>query len=130
MKKILIGIVLGVSPFFAIAEPIYLECSGTLADDPAKFEIKLDEESGKITHNNANGSGFNSEGFFSSEEVAYKQVRASDGIMVSHQINVSRVDLSYSADMHMYSIEYPDQISEHLLGKGKCVVKKVKKRAF
>lgn len=94
MKKIIMsGILLSISNV-AFAEPAYLECSSKNADGvESLYSIKLDESTGKITHTHGNGSAFNADGFFSANEITYKSVRDSGGLLISDQYTIDRSSL-------------------------------------
>ena len=78
----------------AHADPIYLDCSARSSDETHVFSVTLDEDTKKITHRNQNGNAFNAEGFFSADEIAYKNVTSVSGILITHQYTINRVDLS------------------------------------
>ncbi|MBI5450272.1 MAG: hypothetical protein HY940_02850 [Gammaproteobacteria bacterium] len=65
MKKFAIVLASIVTPALVYAEPVYLDCYTESQREKEIFSVKLDEDSGKITHTAENGSAFNAEGFFS-----------------------------------------------------------------
>lgn len=111
------------------AEPVYLDCKD--------FEVKLDEDSGKITHSSTDGSSFNADGFFSAETVSYQKVDAYSSAIFKDVYTISRVDLSWNREYSggpidtasMPKSKYPQLYIEERQS-GNCSVKEVKKRAF
>lgn len=53
------------------SKPVYLECRGTENGSKRVILVKFDEENGKITHTFSDGAVFNTEGFFSANEITY-----------------------------------------------------------
>lgn len=113
---------------FASADPIYLTCSITKPDgNPNDFEVALDEDSRKITHTYTDGSAFNTEGFFSAEEVAYKEVTHLDrDTTVTIQYTISRTNLS----ARQVSTGTGLARDVHEVGAGACTLKKTPARKF
>ena len=64
MNKTSIPILALFVPMLAIAEPIYLECNIKGEESSSIFNVKLDENTGKISHTYKEGGGFNADGFF------------------------------------------------------------------
>ena len=71
------------SPVLAHAEPVYLDCKVSSGTEQKKFAVKLDEDSGKITHTRENGSAFNSEGFFAANTITYQDIDIMSGIKIT-----------------------------------------------
>ena len=78
----------------AFAETVYLACWLQYKGDPKiHFEVKLDEESGKVTHTNSNGFAFHSDGFWAVNSIRYKQPEKND---ISTVYEIDRTNLKYS----------------------------------
>ncbi len=115
----------------AIAEPTYLDCKVGEDKSETIFSSKIDEASGKVTHSQPGGFSFNSDGFYSVDQVKYQKIDIISGLKMTRVYTISRVDLSASIDTEITSIEFPNQIpTEHLSSQGSCEIVEVKKRLF
>lgn len=113
----------------AFAEPVYLDCTIGSGKETRHFSVKLDEATGKITHTNKNGSAYNSEGFFSANEITYQKIIITSGIKVTDQYRINRTDLSVKFNFTVETTEYRNKIPAKTLGKtGSCKIITVKKR--
>ena len=131
MYKYLIGASVCLFSVNALAEPVYLECLVGSDDSETKFSVKVDENSGKITHSQKGGFAFNSQGFFAVNKITYQKIDLFSGIKMVRRYEISRVDLSASINTETTSIEFPDKIKPlHLSSKGNCEVVKVQERKF
>src|SRR5690606_18081977 len=78
-----------------LADPIYLDCERAGDKEVLKFSVKLDEQTNKVTHTNADGSAFNTEGFFSANSVTYQKISIMGGkLEITQMYEISRQDLS------------------------------------
>ena len=57
------------------ATPVYLGCSVSSEEETNEFSVTIDEDTKKITHIDKNGITFNSDGFFSANEISYQLVK-------------------------------------------------------
>ena len=76
-----------------MADPVYLNCDITEEGKNKSFTVKLDEDSGKISHTNSSGSGFNTEGFFSPNEITYQNIIVTQGIKITYKYVIDRTTL-------------------------------------
>ena len=106
-----------------IAAPIYLDCNVQSSDETHVFSVTLDEATKKITHRKQNGNAFNAEGFFSADEIAYKNVIGVSGLLITHQYVINRVDLSvtylFRTEAARASLGVPPK---EIVSRGSCVV--------
>lgn len=116
------------------AEPVYLDCALAGAKGSISFEAKLDESNGQVTHMNPDGTGFNAKGFFSADEVIYKNEDhiAGTGVSVTRQYRISRIDLSVVHDFQMTIINdvTERETKSPVRASGKCKIKQVTDRKF
>ena len=94
MKKILIFAAL--IPSITNAEPSYLDCKVSSDTDQKEFSLKLDEDSGKITHTGNRGTAFNTEGFFAANKVSYQKVtfiRREAKVTYKYEINRTNLNV-------------------------------------
>ena len=97
--KLVAGLILTLLALPAIAKPVYLTCSTTFKGDPPRdFLVTIDEETGKVTHQFANGTTFNADGLFTATEVSYKKVNCGSTCM-TQQFTINRVDLSVTSSL-------------------------------
>jgi len=97
-------------PGIAWAEPVYLDCELTEGKKPPTLELKLDEDSGKVTHNYGDGS-FIATGFFASDKVTYqtRKTMSRNTVMVN-VYTIDRVTLDYSMVMRGEATTGPDKV--------------------
>jgi hypothetical protein len=118
----------------SLAEPVYLDCALAGAKGSISFEVKLDENNGQVTHMNSGGTGFNATGFFSADEVIYKNDEhiAGTGVFVTRQYRISRIDLSVIHDFQMTIINDATkrETNSPVRASGKCTIKQVTARKF
>jgi hypothetical protein len=77
-------------PFVAVAAPTYLDCQLSQGgNEKSKFQVKLDEASGKITHTSYDGSAYNADGFFAANTISYQRIIVESGVKltIAHEIN-------------------------------------------
>jgi hypothetical protein len=79
-----------------VAAPIYLGCKLDDPKQPRGFSVKLDEESTKVTHTNADGSAFNADGFFAADKVSWQRVSVDQRIKIVYLYEVNRSTLATS----------------------------------
>lgn len=81
--------------FESFGKPMYLRCSITKSDSTEAFSIKFDETNSKISHINEASSGFNTEGFFSSDYITYQKVDLIPNILkITQKYKVDRASLT------------------------------------
>lgn len=105
MRKFLITALLGLAFSPAGAAPVYLDCKLEDAKEPRVFSVKLDEASTKVTHTNADGSGFNADGFFAADKVSWQRISVVQRIKVTHLYEVNRSTLAASETFSLAPIE-------------------------
>lgn len=103
MKKMIRGLAALVTvsgPVVASAESAYLDCEmqGDRGDY-FKFQIKVDEGSGKITHTQENGLAFNAEGFFASNTISYQKIDLVGGLKITLRYEINRSTLVVTRSM-------------------------------
>ena len=131
MYKYLIGPSVCLFSINAFAKPVYLECLVGSDDSETQFSVKVDEDSGKITHSKKGGFAFNAEGFFAIDKITYQKIDLFSGIKMVRRYEISRVNLSASINTETTSVEFPDKIKPtYLSSEGKCEVVKVQERKF
>ena len=86
----------------ASATPVYLSCSVSSATETQRFSVSVDEATNKITHTGEKGSAFNADGFFSVNEISYKNVNCASGICVTNQYTINRINLAVT---HLFRAE-------------------------
>ncbi len=132
--RILFLIVALFFPALAFAEPIYLACevcSESNESDQKKFEIKLDEDSGKITHSRGKGSAFNAEGFFAIDTISYQDISNMGNVRITYQYKIDRNSLEVTETFIVgpsdpkFLLEIPPKT---IIKKGSCHIIEVKKR--
>ena len=97
MKYLVLLMISGIallSSNIAKAEPIYLDCFTKFENDPEKkFSVKLDEETGKITHTGSN-SAFNADGFYGPNKISYQNISSvGSGILMIRKLVINRTTL-------------------------------------
>lgn len=119
------------------AEPVYLNCVLVKPKGDIGFKVKLDEHSGRVTHTKADGSAFNTEGFFSAAEVSYKHVDSPGGpdLTYTQQWTISRVDMSvdYQSQLRVtgkYSSIETEESRKPMLLHGRCDIERTPNRHF
>ncbi len=113
------------------AEPIYLDCSILLEAETRRFSVKLDEVTNKITHTSEDGGAFNTDGFFTADEISYQQIQIVRGVKIVIAYAISRINLSVQRKVMAGSIEFPDKIPMKLIGEistGTCNIVTVDKK--
>lgn len=131
MKKLRIGIFLSLVSINVVAKPVYLDCVVGKGDSEAKFSVKVDEETGKVTHTQKGGFAFNTEGFFAVDKITYQKIDLYSGIKMVRRYEISRLDLTASMRSEMTSIEFPDQVEPtYLKSEGECELVKLQERKF
>ena len=94
MKYLKIAIVtLVLASRSAFAAPIYLDCK-SLPDHTHVFSVTLGEERNNITHITTNGS-FKANGFYTADEITYKDVKCTKSFCVTKQNTINRNNLSF-----------------------------------
>lgn len=131
MNRITFSVLLCLIASKTFAEPIYLDCDVASKTESQLFSVKVDEDSGKITHSQPGGYAFNTEGFFGSDKIQYQKIDSISGLRMTRLFEISRVDLSASFITKIESIKLPDQVpSDTLVKIGSCKIVKVKERKF
>ena len=85
------------------AEAVYLECVIEPKNKaPIPFSVKIDEASGKITHTRKDKSAFNTEGFFSPNEISYKHIDRNLYLNTesTEQFTIDRSNLTVKSTFH------------------------------
>jgi hypothetical protein len=125
----------------ASAAPVYLDCV-TKVQNPKpgaasefRFSLKADEASGNVTHNDADGSAFNTKGFFSANEISYQHVNAGSSFTTTTVYQIDRTNLSV---LRTFNSELSEEAMDTLNGgresrhsittSGICRIADVKKR--
>ncbi|TMN32542.1 hypothetical protein [Pseudoalteromonas sp. S2755] len=131
MKISIFGAVVCLLSINVVAKPVYLDCVVGEKDSRSEFSVKVDEDTGKVTHTFKVGSAFNTEGFFAVDKITYQKVDLYSGIKMVRRYEISRIDLTSSMTSEMTSIEFPDQVKPtYLRSEGKCELVKVEERKF
>jgi hypothetical protein len=114
----------------AYAEPVYLDCIEQKDSETKRFSVKLDEDTNKITHTHENGFAFNTDGFFTANEISYQQIVVSSGLKIISKYTINRMDLSFHTQMSSGSVEFPAQIPMTVIGvhSGTCSIVAVNKK--
>jgi len=113
-------------PALAWGKPVYLKCLLTRDDgNRLIYEIKLDEDSGIITHASINLEGkristFNTKGFFSANEVSYQRIIGVDSLPITDTYTINRITLDIS---NLWTYEG----SNNKTGYGTCEIEETKK---
>jgi hypothetical protein len=94
MKTLLMAVAIMCTPACVPAAPVYLDCSLASESETREYAVKLDEDSGKITHTWAGGSAFNAEGFFAANTISYQQITVMGKIGVTLKIEIDRTNLT------------------------------------
>jgi hypothetical protein len=84
-----------------LAGPVYLDCKMPRQNEAAfRFQVKLDEATGKITHSQENGFAFNTEGFFSANKISYQKIDSIGPMKLTlrYEINRSTLDVTRQLD--------------------------------
>jgi hypothetical protein len=106
------------------AEAVYLECviepkANAVNKSPMTFSVKIDEASGKITHTRKDKSAFNTEGFFSPNEIYYKHIDRDPYTESTEQFTIDRSNLTVRSTLVVIvDRKKPDPIT--IENKGKC----------
>lgn len=83
-----------IGPSLVIAAPVYLNCQTVYQGEQKDFSVKLDEETGKISHTGSDGS-YNAEGFYGPNEIRYQYlVPAGGGAVVVYSYEIDRSSLA------------------------------------
>jgi len=128
----IVFVILGISlSGIAFAKPIYLECDVHSYEKQQIFTVKVDEDSGKVTHSQPDGFAFNADGFFSADKITYQKIEVNSGIKITLRIEISRTDLSATYVTDLVSIQFPNQISNSGTPMvGACKIDEVTERKF
>lgn len=88
------------APMLAHAEAAYLDCElqGDRGDS-LKFQVKVDEASGKVTHTQDNGMAFNTEGFFAPNAISYQKIDLVAGLKMTLRYEINRTTLAITRTM-------------------------------
>lgn len=105
MMRLLCAIAVYLAAFEAIAAPVYLDCKLDDPKQPRGFSVKLDEESTKVTHTNADGSAFNADGFFAADKVSWQRVSVAQQIKIVHLYEVNRSTLVTSETFNVAPVD-------------------------
>lgn len=143
MKRTTFAATLLFSANLAISAPVYLDCVTKFDNPPPgaasefRFLVKIDEANGSVTHTDADGSAYNTKGFFTVDKVGYKVLAPSDTFTKTTSYQIDRTNLSV---VRTYSTDLSDQGKEDLqhwgdsastiVTKGICRIADVKKRKF
>lgn len=131
MIRIIFACLVFLSPVFAHAEPVYLDCKVSSDKEQKKFSVNLDEDSGKITHTRENGSAFNTEGFFAANTITYQDISIMSGIKITYKYEIGRNDLGVlevfvvEPSNPEYAMKIP---SKTIIMNGACSLVEVEKR--
>ena len=114
----------------AYAEPVYLDCSHSSGSETLRFSVKLDEETNKITHTNEDGSAFNTDGFFTADNISYQKISFIQGVKVVQKYTINRIDLSVQKQVSAGSVKFPDKMPMEVIGvtSGTCSIVTVDKK--
>jgi len=131
MRRSILLMTIVLSSAVAYAKPVYLDCTVSSNTEKKTFSIKLDQESGKITHTRENGSAFNSEGLFAATTITYQEIQVVSGIRGTYKYEIDRPSLNIREIFVPkppdpdYAAEIPAKIIEM---SGSCRIVKVKDR--
>ena len=119
MNKILMTIISLVIPTLAVAEPCtepkYLECTYERASEKHTDSIRIDENTGTITHEFDYGLIFKTKGTFTAKEIIYHQEES-----MGFQFTINRVNLDLGVEFFISGDLSP-------AGKGSCKIVKTEK---
>lgn len=117
----------------SLAKPVYLECEVKTDKEKQSFTVKVDEDSGKVTHtfSHLNQYAFKAEAFFTADKISYSKVNESHGVKIVRNFEISRINLSVVETSQISSTQFPDKLPvENLSSKGSCNVIEVQGRKF
>jgi len=113
----------------AFAKPAYIECVVSSESEKQPFSVKIDDDSGKVTHSQPGGFAFNADGFFSVDKITYQKIDLFDGIKMVRVFNIDRTDLSATYTSEISSTEFPDKLPSQIITMtGSCNLVEVKQR--
>lgn len=114
-----------------IASPIYLDCAIKHSEGVIRFTVKTDEDTGQITQTNEAGGAFNTEGFYSPNDITYQHSDVGGGVKFTYTYTINRSSLSLS---RLFRVEpanpaYASQIpAKTSMEQGSCDIAKPVKR--
>ncbi|MGZ3325697.1 MAG: hypothetical protein ACXU85_00970 [Xanthobacteraceae bacterium] len=143
MKRTAFAATLLSSAHVAFAAPVYLDCV-TKFDKPApgaasefRFSVKVDEATGSVTHTDADGSAYNTKGFFTADKVGYKVLAPSETFVKTTSYQIDRNDLSVVrtfstglSEQGKEDLQNWDDSSRSIVTRGSCRTIDTKKRKF
>lgn len=107
---------------------IYLNCYDGSGKDEAKYSVKLDENSGKVTQSNG-GYKFNADGFFTVDEITYQDISVFDGVKTTQKYTINRIDLSFRHVFVAESTQFRGRVEPKIITyTGACEIVKAKSR--
>lgn len=113
------------------AKPVYLECEVIAEKEKQNFTVKVDEDSGKVTHTFSGGYAFKEEAFFTPNKISYSKTTTNYGIRIIRTFDISRINLNVTQTSQISSTEFPDKIpAETLVSSGKCNLVDIEGRKF
>jgi hypothetical protein len=113
-----------------LAESKYLECYTEYGGDRSDFTVKIDEDSGKITHTDGLGA-YNTEGFFGPNEIRYKYVEQMVPSIVavnSYEIDRTTLDIVGYSTVEHTDLRFGGKADPIGPLVGKCEIVEVKDR--
>lgn len=130
MKNIFIHLLGMFASLSCYAEPIYLACNIPSDSGTKIFEVRLDEDTGSITHSRDNGSAFNTEGFFAANSITYQNISRSGGLVViTFVYEIDRTDLSIKETFTVAPADPTSTVSSSTSElTGSCEIKEVSRR--
>lgn len=113
------------------AKPVYLKCDVSGETSATTFNVKIDEDTGKITHTAHNGSAFNAVGFFSANKISYQNLTISGAIKMTLLYEIDRTNLNASQTFSLEPTD-PSLASKETVAtstmSGKCEIEEIATR--
>lgn len=127
-SKISLLLSLLIFPIQTIAKPAYLNCLISSEKSKLEFHVRLDEDTGKVTHTNADGSAYNVVGFFTASAISYQYSSVVGGIKLLFKHEIDRATLKVKRDFlaEPLEVEFRSKIpaiNESL--NGECIIQEV-----
>lgn len=113
------------------AKPVYLECEIIADKEKQNFTVKVDEDSGKVTHTFSVGYAFKSEAFFTPDKISYSETKTNYGVKIVRTFDISRINLNVTQTSEISSTKFPDKVPvKTLVSNGECNIVDVEGRNF
>lgn len=106
MKRANVSLLLLLLPSIASADTVFVDCEvwSEQSKDRQTFSAALNEQSRKVTHTDSKGVSVNTEGFFTSDTIAYSYSEG-EHVRITRHVEIDRTTLSVE---HTFSVEIGD----------------------